>query len=434
MSTLTLSKRQLQSILEAQSRYNIWVGAVRSGKTFASLLAFEDFCKNGPPGDFMIIGKSRETVKRNILYLLRHLLGDRFKFYLGKGEAILYGRTIHIVGANDERAVGKIQGSTLAGAYVDEITVIPEGVFEMLKSRLSVTGARLYGSTNPESPFHWFKTKFLDRSKELDVARWDFKIEDNPSLDQVFIDNIKKEYQGLWYSRYIEGAWVLAEGTIFDFFERDVHTIPFPPGAAEYYVVGIDYGTSNPTVFTLIGYSSKTQPNRWLEKEYYWDGRKEQRQKTDSDYAKDLQIFLRGYNVKAIYLDPSAVSFRVELRTQGFSGIIEAKNEVLDGIRYHSMLLMNGTFRICANCQHAIHEYQTYRWDEKACNRGEDKPKKDNDHVMDSIRYALFTHWFESEGPRMTAEQLDEMRNEIYGTKPQHGGFFDQTDYQMGMG
>ncbi len=107
---------------------------------------------------------------------------------------------------------------------------------------------------------------------------------------------------------------------------------------------------------------------------------------------------------------------------------------MLDGIRYHSMLLMNGTFRICANCQHAIHEYQTYRWDEKACNRGEDKPKKDNDHVMDSIRYALFTHWFESEGPRMTAEQLDEMRNEIYGVKPQHGGFFDQPNYQMGMG
>ena len=426
MSILTVSRKQFVSIKEANARYNIWIGAVRSGKTFASLLAFEDFCKDGPPGEFMIIGKSRETIKRNILYPLRRLLGDRFRFYIGKGEAILYGRTIHIVGANDERAVGKIQGSTLAGAYVDEITVIPEGVFEMLKSRLSVKGARLYGSTNPESPFHWFKKKFLDRAADLDLKTWDFRIEDNPSLDPLFIENIKKEYQGLWYSRYIEGAWVLAEGTIFDFFDQNVHCIDYPPGAAEYYICGVDYGTSNPTVFSLIGYSSLTQPNRWLEKEYYWDGRKEQRQKSDSDYAKDLQKFLTGYNVRAIYLDPSAVSFRVELNMQGFRGIIDAKNDVLDGIRYHINQLTTGTFRVCKGCKHAIHEYQTYRWDEKACARGEDKPKKDQDHCMDAIRYALYTEWFKAEGKRLSAEDIEEMRNEVYGVQPILGRFFDE--------
>jgi PBSX family phage terminase large subunit len=428
MSILTLSRKQAISILQANARFNIWVGAVRSGKTFASLLAFEDFCKNGPPGEFMIIGKSRDTIKRNVLYPLRHLLGDRFKFYIGKGEAVLYGRVIHIVGANDDRAVGKIQGSTLAGAYIDEITVIPESVFEMMKSRLSVGGARLYGSTNPDSPFHWFKTKFLDRAKDLHVRSWDFKLEDNPSLDPVFVDNIKREYQGLWYSRYIDGAWVLAEGTIFDFFDREKHTISFPPGAAEYYIVGVDYGTSNPCVFTLIGYSSRTQPNRWLEKEYYWDGRKEQRQKTDSDYANDLKKFLSGYNVKAIYIDPSAVSFKVELAQQGFSGVIDAENEVLDGIRFHSNMLMNGGIKICDNCVHTIHEYGSYRWDDKACARGEDKPKKDNDHCMDSIRYALFTHFFRSDGNMMSAYELDALRDDCLGILPHtKGTFFDNA-------
>lgn len=427
MTTLTLSQKQATSLFDPKARYNIWVGAVRSGKSYTSLICFEDFCKNGPEGDFVIIGKSLGAIKRNVLSPLRDMLGDRFQVFLYKSEAHLYGRVIHLVGANDERAEHKIRGPTFAGAYVDEITIIPEPVFEMLKSRLSITGAKLFGTTNPDSPFHWFKKKFLDRKEELDVNYWDFKLEDNPSLDRSFIDNIKKEYQGLWYQRYIEGKWVLAEGTIFDFFDEQKHTIDFPPGAADYYVVGVDYGTTNPTAFSLIGYSERTFPNRWLEKEYYWDSRKTLRQKTDTEYAMDLKKFLAGYNnVKAIYIDPSAVSFRVELQRQGFSGLIEAENQVLDGIRYHSIQLSNGTFKICRNCTKAIEEYGTYRWDTKAAERGEDKPVKENDHLMDSIRYALFTEWFKKEGPRWKAEDVDRLRADAYGLSEQsHGKFFD---------
>lgn len=430
MTILTLSSKQAESLVKSDARYNIWIGAVRSGKSYASLIRFEGFCKNGPPGDFVIIGKSLLAIKRNVLSPLRDMLGDRFQVFLHKGEATLYGRTIHLIGANDERAEHKIRGPTFAGAYVDEITIIPEAVFEMLKSRLSITGAKLFGTTNPDSPFHWFKKKFLDRSNELDIKYWDFRLEDNPSLDKSFVDNIKKEYQGLWYQRYIEGAWVLAEGTVFDFFDRNKHVIDFPPGAADYYVVGIDYGTTNPCAFSLIGCSDKTFPRRWLEREYYWDSRKTLRQKTDTEYAEDLKNFVGGYNVRTIYIDPSAVSFRVELQRQGFKGIIEAKNEVLDGVRYHSIQLSNGTFKICSNCTKAIEEYGTYRWDPKASERGEDKPIKQNDHLMDSIRYALFTEWFQKEGPRWKPEDVDRIREEVYGiSEKKFGKFFDDKEW-----
>lgn len=424
--SLTISRKQHDSIRNASHRYNIWVGAVRSGKSFASLIAFEGFCKYGPPGDYAIIGKSRDTLKRNVLYPLKHMLGDRFNFWLGKSEARLYNRVIHIIGANDERAVQKIQGCTLAGAYVDELTVIPESVFQMLQGRLSVSGARCFATTNPDSPFHWAK-KFLDRKGDVDIASWDFRLEDNPSLDSGFIDNLKREYRGLWYDRYINGAWVLAEGTVFDFFDEAIHVIDYPPGAAEYYVVGIDYGTTNPCAFSLIGYSSRTQPNRWLEKEYYFDSRKELRQKTDTEYAEDLKKFISGYPVRAIYIDPSAVSFKVELMRQGFSGIIDGENDVLDGIRHHAIMLSNYSFKICRNCKHAIEEYGSYRWDTKATERGIDKPVKEHDHLMDSIRYALFSSAFLEPGVRLKPEDIDKMRAETYGDEGQtnFGRFFD---------
>ena len=423
---LNLSPKQALSVRESDARFNFWIGAVRSGKSFASLLRFVQFIIRGPAGDMFILGKSMGAIKRNVLSPLKLLLGDDFNFYLGKGEANFANRTIHLIGANDERAENKIRGASFAGAYIDEITIIPESVFEMLMSRLSIPGAKLFGTTNPDSPFHWFKKNFLDRANELDLKQWNFVLEDNPSLDPVFVSNIKKEYRGLWYERFILGKWVLAEGTIYDFFDHSLHTIDFPPGAADHYILGVDYGTVNPCAFILVGYNEFTFPNRWVEKEYYWDSRVKMRQKTDTDYAQDLKKFIEGYKVKAIYVDPSAASFKLELgrHLPGHLSIIEANNDVLEGIRYTSMLLANGTVKIGRNCENLIKEIGTYRWDTRAANRGLDEPLKENDHAVDALRYALVSEWYKKEGARMKPEDLERMRLEASGVV-NHGKFFD---------
>jgi len=425
------SRKQIESIVKSDARLNIWEGAVRSGKSFSCLLRWIEFILKGPDGELMICGRTEDSIVRNVIRPMERLVGSDMVYMPGKREVRLWNKIIYVVGANDERASWKIQGATLVGALVDEITIIPESFFKMLLSRLSVPGAKLFGTTNPDSPFHWFKKGFLDRLEYPQLKVFKFLIDDNPSLDKVYVDNLKREYTGLWYERYIEGKWVLSEGTVYDFFSKELHVIGSPPGAAQWYVVGVDYGTTNPTCFSMIGYSAKTFPNIWIEKEYYWDSKKQMKQKTDTEYAEDLKRFVEGYNVRSIYIDPSAVSFRIELNRCGFKGIMEANNDVLDGIRFHAKMLNNGTFKVCENCVNAIHEYGTYRWDPKASARGEDRPVKENDHAMDAIRYALYTHFKDGEGPRMTADDLDRLRAEAYGLEA-HGKFFDSTWQQMG--
>ena len=386
----------------------------------------------------MMVGKTNTSIYRNVIKPMVELVGADAQYYSGKQEMHLWGRTIYIVGANDERAQGKIQGSTLAGAYVDEASLIPESFFKMLLSRLSIPNSKLFCTTNPDSPFHWLKTDFIDRKDELNaqndsearhVASWPFLMDDNPSLTEDYKRQLKREYKGLWYKRYIEGQWVLAEGTIYDFFDTDLHTIALPPSPALYYVVGVDYGTTNPTAFSLIGYNPNSFPNMWLEKEYYYDSRKKGRQKTDSEYADDLKKFIRGYIVKAIYLDPSAASFKAELRKQGVDKLFDADNEVLDGIRFQSLLLSNGTYKICKNCTNAIKEYSQYRWDEKSVKLGEDKPLKENDHVSDSQRYALYTHFFNKNKGQEDTKALEERWQKAAG-RSNFGGPFDQNSSQ----
>ena len=377
-----LSEKQQDAFLNSDARINILEGAVRSGKSFVCLLRWIDFCANGPAGPLVVCGRTDKTIKRNIIMPLQQLIGDALVYRAGKGEAYLYNRTMFIIGANDDRAETKIRGSEFAGALIDEATLIPENFFKMLLSRLSIPNACLFASTNPDSPFHWLRRDFLDRTDVLNIKSFQFSIRDNPSLSEKYIHDLSAEYKGLWHKRFIEGKWVLAEGAVYDFFDEEVHVIQQPDATANYYIIGVDYGTTNPCCFSLIGYNPSAYPNMWLEKEYYYDSRKEQKQKSDYDYTLDLIDFMDGYYVKNIYLDPSAASFKQELIRNGITNFSDGDNDVLSGIRYVSMLMTNGTFKVCMNCVNTIKEFSTYLWDAKASERGVDKPLKKHDHCF----------------------------------------------------
>ena len=412
---LPFSEKQLEAYAGSTAKINVFEGPVRAGKSFISLLRWIRFCIEGPKGDLILCGVTDRTIKRNIILPLQDIIGSPVQYFIGKGEVHLYDRIMYVIGANDARSEGKIRGSTFAGALIDEGTLIPETFFKMLSSRLSIDGAQMFVTTNPDSPFHWLKRDYIDRVKTINASVFSFKIHDNPSLSEKYISDLKKEYQGLWHKRYILGEWVVAEGAVYDFFNENIHIIDHPPGVADYYIIGVDYGTTNPCVFSLIGYSGGCYPNIWLEKEYYYDYRKTLRQKSDYEYCRDLEKFIDGHNVKSIYIDPSAASFKAELQRNGIKNVLDAKNDVIPGIRFVGQLISSGTFKVCNVCTESIKEFHTYLWDSRASEKGFDKPIKSNDHCMDSIRYALFTHFFNKNFyGGMTEKDADNLE-EMYG-------------------
>lgn len=407
-----LSDKQIDAFQNSSARINIFEGPVRAGKSFVALLRWLEFCRSGPKGPLIICGRTDKTIKRNIINPLQTLVGSALNYSIGKGEVQLYDRLMYVVGADNERASAKIQGSEFAGALLDELTLLPESFVKMLLSRLSIPNAQLFGSTNPDSPYHWLKTDFINRKNDLNCKVFSFSIEDNPSLDSEYKKQLRKEYQGLWYKRYIEGLWVVAEGAIYDFFNEAEHVIPYPPSPATKYFVGVDYGTQNPCVFVLIGQNTSSFPNLWCEKEYYYDSKKHMRQKSDYEYAQDFIKFLDGITPEAIYVDPSASSFKVELRRQGIKNVRDAVNDVLPGIRFQGQLITNGTYKICSQCTETIKEYSNYVWDEKSSRKGDEKPIKSFDHAKDAERYCLFTHFFSKSLSGMTEADANRLERE----------------------
>ena len=408
-----LSAKQALSLRDSNAKINIWEGSVRSGKTYVSVWRFLKELSYGPPGEYCIITRTYDSFKRNLLPQITSKIGCDAKYYAGKREISIWGKNVHVVSADDERAESKIRGPTFSGAYVDEITIIPESVFKMLVSRCAMKEAKIFGTTNPDSPYHWLKRDYLENNS--DVISWRFNLDDNPELTDDERAYLRRQYKGLWYQRFIEGLWVQAEGAIYDFFDPQLHVIDFPPGPPEYFLCGIDYGTTNPCAFVLLGVNRSKFPNMWVEDCYYFDSKIRQRQKTDSEYAADLERFLANRVVRAIYCDPSAASFKLEIARHGITNVYDAENEVVDGIRMVSNYLNNGSLKICRNCDHLIKEFQSYVWDSRSQITGIDKPLKENDHLLDALRYIIYTHFFGKTDNRLTAQDLDRMYLEVMG-------------------
>lgn len=371
-------------------RLNVWDGSVRSGKTINSLIKYVKWVReSAPPGLLMITAKTERTARQNVVDPLMDIFGPGIiKYSAGNHELWICGRRHIIVGASDARAESKIRGTTLAGSYVDEITLVPESFWTMLLSRLSLPGSAAFGTTNPDSPVHWLKRRFLDKESELDLRRWHFLLDDNPHLADEFVTQLKREYRGLWYKRYIEGLWALAEGSIYDTLDEDIHLVDELP-RTDWTFAGVDAGTTNPTVFFALSYIGNSLI---FHHEYRHDSQEAGRQKTITEYSRDFRQWRTSLpqEPSRVYIDPSANSLILQLWRDGERGIHPADNRVMDGIQNIAALFGTGALKFHRPTMgKAWEEFASYAWDPDASERGEDIPLKIQDHAPDAGRYAL---------------------------------------------
>ena len=269
---------------------------------------------------------------------------------------------------------------------------MPESFVNQATGRCSVEGSKFWFNCNPAGPYHWFKKAWIDRAEEKRLVYLHFTMEDNLSLSEEIKVRYRSMYTGVFYRRYILGLWVMAEGVIYDMFDEARHI----RNIRDFYVllkpapcyVSVDYGTQNATVFLLW---NKGNDGKWYcRREYYYSGRDKERQKTDEQYVQDMKKFIGEAKIKAVIVDPSAASFIAALREAGFP-VIKAKNDVLDGIRTVARLLNTGKIVFLNECKETRKEFASYVWDEKASERGEDRPIKQFDHCMDAVRYFCYT-------------------------------------------
>lgn len=433
---------------------HFWEGAVRSGKTISSIVRWLLFCVEGPPGALAMIGRTERTLKRNVLDIIVQLVGaKKAKVIVGSGVMRFAGREIHLIGANDEQAVSKIQGLTLAGFYGDEMPTWPKAVFDMARTRCSEPGGEWFGTGNPASSTHHLKTDWIDRAalhlrrdgsvirrrgrEAQNVHIYSFTIYDNPHLTPEFVSLLETSYTGMFRRRNILGEWCMAEGAIYDAWDPDRHVLRFAeiPPLDRWIGAGVDYGTVNPfhAVDLGIGPAPRGQAGRalYVTSEYRYDSRKHVRRMTDLEYAKAMQGWLReiphpsapavrGVAPEILAIDPSAASYRVQLHNMGMTSVL-ADNNVLAGIRDMGSLIAHDRLYVCGEgAPELIREIPNYAWDDRAAKLGDDKPIKQGDHGLDAKRYIGRTsreEWWEEIFPDLLdIADLDKLGSEASGS------------------
>lgn len=391
------SAKQNRFYRNSRAFFNIADGAVRSGKTHACLWRFLVHSQSAPSGELMILGRTRDTVFSNVILPLSDMLGPRrVRYSHGAGRLILAGRPVRVVGVNDAQAEAKIRGATLAGSYCNELTLFEERAFRQLWDRHSIPGAAMFADTNPDTPFHWLSTGFLENEAftENDLFRVRFGLDDNPVLTEEYKERLKRAHPAgtVWHRRNILGEWVMAHGAVYNRFNPALHVVSETPAVYDQVVVGVDYGTANATVFLMLGHHAGTW---YVFDEYRWDSRETGVQKTDGEYSRDFIRFLNGWHPQSVEVDPSAASFKRQLITDGVYAVRNADHDVKSGIRTVESALANGDLKIRESCKGLISEMANYSWDSKAQERGEDRPLKEHDHGPDALRYAamrIFKH------------------------------------------
>lgn len=411
---IEFSPKQAQLVRDLKAdrlhRINLLEGAVRSGKTWISLIVFVLWVATQPKtATFLMVGKTLTSLKRNCLDLLQDLVGKKnFEYSTSRKEGVLFGRVVYLEGTNDSRAEGKIRGMTLTGAYCDEVTLFAEDFFTMLLTRLSMPNAKIFITTNPDKPMHWFMVKYIKRANELDMGIYKFTIDDNPFLDSEYVANIKKEHTGVFYKRFILGLWAVAEGACYPQFANTpenyiVDKLPEHDNKTQYISIGVDWGGNR----SLTSFSATVIHGNYeyltALKDYHVEG-----VKGEIDSNRVNTEFIRFYNIlRAEYPDipirylfaDSAEQYlitglRNALKAAGLGGIKigdSKKNPIVQRIICANSLLNTGRLKIHKDCEYLIEGLRGAVWDSKAAAKGEDIRLDDftsDIDTLDSFEYS----------------------------------------------
>lgn len=385
-------------------------GAIRSGKTLSMSLSYVLWAMNSfNQQNFGMAGKTIGSFRRNVLFWLKLMLASRKYTVIEKRSdnllVVSKENTVnyfYMFGGKDERSADLVQGITCAGFFFDEVALMPESFVNQATGRLSVDGSKMWYNCNPDSPRHWFKENWIDKCRcnmsEKEIAEMEkngkapknliylhFTMDDNLSLSEKIKARYRSMYVGVFFKRFIEGIWCVAEGLVYSMFEEDKHVSDKHMTGAKEWVVSVDYGTVNPFAAGLWAFDGRHAQKEY---EYVYDSRETGIRRDDETHYQEICKLIGDRKVLFIIVDPSAASFIETIKKHRNYIAKGAENDVLDGIRVQTTFLNRGIISYYKDCDATINEYGLYSWDMESA---EDAVIKEFDHCMDSDRYFCYT-------------------------------------------
>lgn len=374
-----------------------YIGGVGSGKTVAGLMRTARHIFEWNPGEMLAIVSPTVPMLRNvILPEMRKwgLLGQPGIEYRSSENIIEYpnGTTVVLESANNDRKIERLRGLNLAAAWLDEVAEHQHKTYQILGDRLRTGNYRNLYATGTPKGFNWVHSEFADIEADHEEPVEDGRlIRDahtttimgvstaaNTANPEDYVESRKRQHAGQSYQQEVEGEFVKFEGLIYDWFGDD-NLIPSEeiPETYDETIYGVDWGHNNPAVVVALVRDGE----EWVVVDEWYE-----RRRTVNDHATAAENMVDIWGPGAIYCDPSEPANIETFRRAGLNAR-PAKNDVIPGIQHVTSL--RNELSVVESCQALRNEFNQYQY--KDGGDGDD-PLKENDHILDGLRYALFTH------------------------------------------
>ena len=281
------------------------------------------------------------------------------------------GCTIFFRGAKEPEKLKSINNVTIG--WIEEADSINFEDFLIVNGRIRGDDtSKIFLTFNPTAQAMWIKKHLIEGEFRKDTFTIHANLKFNKFIDKNYINNLKrtKDVDEDYYKIYFEGEWASGKSQIYTNYE--VKQFQFKKEYGNMYV-GLDFGYNNPAAAVLVQKIDKTIYVREL---LYKKGL----------LTADIADKLAPYKDYIIYADSAEPDRIEEIKRKGFKIFPAAKNvkSGIDYIKMHKLI-------ISPTSKNLIEELESYRWKTDRSGNILDEPVKADDHLMDALRYAIYT-------------------------------------------
>lgn len=380
--------------IEYTAPLEIFYGGSSSGKSyFLADRCVMDLLKGGH--NYLVLRKVANTVRRSVFNQVSKSI-TKFKasdlFTVNKTEMVITcinGYQILFGGMDDPEKVKSITPAkgVITDIWAEEGTEFDYEDIQQLDKRLrgkSTVRKRIILSFNPIYQTHWIYTNYFQghwndtstkyKDNRISILKTTYR--DNKFLTHDDIERLEATTDKYYRDVYLDGKWGVLGHVIFtNWRTADLTDIA---KKIDTFQNGLDFGyAADPAAPVHCHLDRRTMTLYVLDAKYCYD-------MTNDILAAEIRSMIGSQVITCDSAEPKSIA---ELRRYKVSAIPAVKGK--DSVNFGIQWLRKLQIVIHYTLKEAINEFTVYKWrEDKDGNRLPEPVDKDN-HIIDSIRYAL---------------------------------------------
>lgn len=281
-------------------------------------------------------------------------------------------------------AIETLRGQSFDFLVIDEVASMRNfwvGWQEVLRPTLTDRKGEVMFISTPKG-FNHFYTLYHIMDSDRDYESFHFTSFDNPHLPQEELEKARVELDNNQFAQEYMADFRKVEGLVYHLPDEDIVAPLETSIKTEARLAGIDWGFRNPAAI-WIGY---LRDKVWYTVDEWKVGGR-----TTEEIIQVAKNKMKEHHITHFYPDPAEPDRIEECRRAGLP-VYEATKDIEGGVSFVQNLIKQHRFKVCTNCKQTLEEINTYQYPEgKDGKPDKEVPEKLNDHLMDAMRYAIYS-------------------------------------------